>query len=82
LYHEIAFTVQEPTVHDNELEKLKKQQTILYIAIPLTAFQSLMQYLGLFATGTFPYYFGAILSAACAVYAVINAKKIKRLESQ
>ncbi len=68
--------------NNSELEKLKKQQTLLYIAIPLTAFQSLMQYLGLFATGNFPYYFGAIISAACIVYAVVNAKKIKQLESK
>ena len=68
--------------NNNELEKLKKQQTLLYIAIPLTAFQSLMQYLGLFATGHFPYYFGAIISVACVLYAVVNARKIKQLESE
>lgn len=67
---------------NEQLEKLKKQQKILYIMIPLTAFQSLMQYLGLFATGFFPFYSGALLSVYCAIFAVLNAKKIKKLEAQ
>ena len=67
---------------EEQLEAIKKQQKILYIVVPLTAFMALMKYLGLFSVGAFPPYVEAGISFVALIVIILNTQKIKKAEAE
>ncbi len=72
----------EGVEREAKLDKLRKQQILLFIAAPLTGFMAVMKYFGLFSIGAFPPYVEAGLSVYCLVFAIYTTVKIKSIESE
>jgi len=64
------------------LAALKKQQKLFFGLFLLTAFMSGMKALGIFATGIFPWWSEAALSAFALIYAIVFTVKIRKEEAQ
>ena len=63
-----------------DLEKAVKARWYTMMALPLVSMSTVLQYVGVFAPGNLPAWFGLVVVAICVIQLPILSRKIAKLE--